>query len=88
MHMLRTLPRFRIILIFAAALALAAILSFGVGTQTADAEYCGDGFFQRFYSDATLTTQVGTRNRACNGVTYTYGQVTQWSTVNFFPCCS
>ncbi len=44
MHMLRTLPRYRAILIFAAALALAAILFFGFGTQTADAEFCGDGF--------------------------------------------
>jgi hypothetical protein len=86
MRRFRSLVRFRSILLVIVFVALASVAP--IGTDIADAEYCGTGFYQRFYSDATLTTQVGTRLRACNGVTYTSGQLTIYSTVTFFECCS
>jgi hypothetical protein len=78
--------RRRIFLLIVTLAVLASVLP--MTRQTAYAEYCGTGFGQTFYSDASETTIVGHCNRDCTGYTRCTGTKTVYSTVFYFNCCS
>lgn len=71
----------------ALALAISAAAALTVGaysmTTTAAPSYMIE---TTYYSDATLSNQVGFRVRACNGRTYTSGTVTVYKEVSAEPC--
>lgn len=78
--------RRRISLLIITLAVLASVLP--MTRQKVYAEYCGTGFAQVFYSDASQTTIVGRCNRDCTGATRCTGTKTVYSTVVFFNCCS
>lgn len=83
-HRIKTFFRHRVVLLLV-TVGLVSVLP--VARHAAFAEYCGTGFAQPFYSDASETTIVGHCNRDCTGYTRCTGTKTIYSTVTYFNCC-
>lgn len=70
-------------------IALAVAVGGGVSpiTAAAQAQYHGGLYkWERYYSDATYTTQVGVLYQYCDMWTEGSGQVTEYSLLDYYSC--
>ena len=71
------------------AIAVAVALGGGISpiVPAAQAQYHGGvHIWTRYYSDHTLTTQVGSHIQYCDWWSEGSGQVTEYGTTDIYPC--